>query len=402
MPRFTYTARDRSGNPSSGIIEADSNSGAAALLRERGLWVTALQAEAGPRDGTTRRAPEEGVAKKLFSPISLRDLALFYRQFHTLLNAGMPLYQSIATLGETRQTPNAHLRRVLAEMGQMLLAGTRLSEGMSRYPWLFDRMQVRMVEAGEQGGMLVEILDRLARYLEREYELRLEVKRKTLYPKLLLVAVIFIPAVPTLVLAGPLAYVREIWAIIWRVVVFGVPLFYAARLFVRTRAGRDLWDTVKLALPLTGSLVRKMAAARFARTLAALYGAGVPISQALGLAGEACGNSVLERASTRMRPAVERGCSVSQTLEATGFFPPMFVGMVATGESTGNLDEMLEKAADYYEEESKHATVQLVTILGVALLLVMGLMVAIKVISFWTGYFGGLLGGSAGGGGIGE
>jgi type II secretory pathway component PulF len=131
-----------------------------------------------------------------------------------------------------------------------------------------------------------------------------------------------------------------------------------------------------------------MTVARFARTLAALYGAGVPIMSSVNLAGEACGNHVLESASYGMSSALERGVPLSQALTATGFFPPMFLGMVSTGETTGNLDQMLHKASDFYEEEAKHGTIQLVVILGVLLLLVMALLIGIKIVSFWTGFYG--------------
>jgi type II secretory pathway component PulF len=377
MPVFSYTARDRSGNVAQGTVEAMDNSRAAALLREQGLWVTEIRNGAGERVAALRNSREDHLFKKMFRPVSLKDLALFYRQFHALLNAGMPLFQTLDTLGGGAQTPNTELRRVIHEMSQDLLQGKRLSETMARYPWLFDKMQVRMIEAGEQGGLLVEILERLSVYLEREYELRLEIKRKTLYPKLLLFAFLFIPPIPTLVLRGPQAYAAEVWGMIQFFVILGIPLFFAVRYLLTTRAGRDAYDTVKLAIPITGPLVRKIVAARFARTLAALYGAGVPIATAVTVAGDACGNSVLEGAAQRMGPAMERGVSISGAIAASGFFPPMFNGMVATGEQTGSLDQTLDKAADFYEEEAMHATVQLVVIMGVLLLLVMAIMIGI-------------------------
>jgi type II secretory pathway component PulF len=296
---------------------------------------------------------------------------------------------------------------VVGELAQNIMVGERLSGAMARFPWLFDRMQVRMVEAGEAGGLLVEIVRRLAEYLEREFELQLEIKRKTLYPKILLFALIFIPPVPTLVLAGPGAYALEIWTILQYLVLIGIPLWFVARTVLTTKGGRELWDQVKLSLPITGPLVRKIVASRFARTLAALYGAGVPIATAVNLSGEASGNSVLESAAARMQMALERGVSISQALGSSQFFPPIFLGMVSTGEATGNLDEMLDKAADFYEQEALHATIQLVVIMGVLLLLAMAILIAIKIIKFWTGFYSGVsnlggAGGGAGGGGGGS
>jgi type II secretory pathway component PulF len=271
---------------------------------------------------------------------------------------------------------------------------------MARFPWLFDKMQVRMVEAGETGGLLVAVLGRLADYLEREYEVRLDIKRKTLYPKILLAALIFIPQVPTLVLRGVVPYLLEIWGIISMGLLVGVPTFFAFRLLLRTQAGRETWDQIKLLIPVIGGLVRKLAVGRFARTLAALYGAGVPIASALAMAGESSGNSVLEKATARMVPGVERGVPVAQAMGASGFFQPMVLGMVSTGETSGNLDVMLDKAADFYEEEGRHSIVQLVVILGVLLLLLMALIIAIKVIGFYGGFYAGATG--AAGGAAGE
>jgi type IV pilus assembly protein PilC len=402
MPVYTYTAKDRGGNVTSGNLEADTDSSAAASLREQGLWITDLRPQRGsapvaaPR--YTGRREEHTLLQRLFPPVSLKDLSLFYRQLYTLLNSGMALYGSLETLSRPGQSPNRHLRRVVESMGQHVLAGGKLSEAMSPYPWLFDTMQVRMVEAGESGGLLVEIFGRLADYLQREYELRLEIKRKTLYPKILLLALIFIPSIPTLFLRGPAAYAAEIWTILQWFFIAVIPLVLFGRYFMSLRAGREFWDQAKLVIPVIGPLSRKMTIARFARTLSALYAAGVPIATSLRTAGESCGSAVLERHSTVMVPGLERGFKISEVLENSRFFPPMFLGMVSTGETSGNLDQMLTKAAEFYDEESRHATLQLVVILGVVLLLVMAIIIAIKIIGFWGGFYAGVTGAGAGGG----
>jgi type IV pilus assembly protein PilC len=400
MPVFTYTARNQSGQMLTGTLEAESDSRAAARLREQGLWVTEIRTAGrraeGPGPAALPAGAETSPWLQMRPPVSLKDLALFYRQLHTLLNAGLPLYSSLETLGNPTQSPNAHLRRVVHAISQHVLTGGRLSEGMARYPWLFSKMQLRMIEAGEAGGLLVEMFHRLAEYLERQYELQLEIKRKTLYPKILLAALLFIPQVPTLVMRGVGPYLWEIWSTVQWLLVIGVPLLIAFRFLLTTRAAREWYDQIKLMIPVTGNLVRKMTIARFARTLAALYGAGVPIMSSVSLAGESSGNHVLESASYGMSSALERGVPMSQALSATGFFPPMFLGMVSTGESTGNLDQMLNKAADFYEEEAKHATLQLVVILGVLLLLVMAVLIAIKIIGFYTGFYGGQAGAASG------
>ena len=403
MPVFQYTARDQSGNVTTGYVEADNNSSAVARLRESGLWVTDLRSHGGRKEAprpTPQAAPaptaaprvEGGMAKKMFSPVPLKDLSLFYRQLYTLLNSGIGMYQAFEMLGNGTQTPNAQLRRVTVEIGRHVLTGGRVSEAMARYPWLFDKMQLRMVEAGEYGGLLVDIFRRLADYLEREYAIRQEIKKKTLYPKLILAALVLIPPVPTLVLRGVVPYLLDVWNTIATLALICVPFFLVIRALLTTEAGKEAYDQVKLLIPVIGPLVRKLAVSRFARTLAALYGAGVPIMTSVSIAGETCGNHVLESATRRSLPAIEHGVSITQTLTASGFFQPMFLGMVSTGETSGNLDQMLDKAAAFYEEEAQHSTVQLVTILSVVLLLVAAILVAIKIISFYTSFYGGVTG----------
>ncbi len=402
MPTYTYTARDQRGQQSSGQLDAESEGVAASRLRADGLWVTDLRAVGGKSpvvdrpEASTDASVEDDFWKRVFSPVSQKDLSLFYRQLHAMLVAGIGVYHAMTTLAGPNQTPSPELRRVAGVMAQDMLEGGRLSATMQKFPWLFDRMQVRMVEAGEAGGLLVDILERLAEYTERDHNLRMEVKRRTLYPKILLAALIFIPAVPTLVLSGFGPFAAEVMRTGGLAVIVAVGIWLLLRMFAKTEAGRVTIDQVKLAIPVVGPLVRKLAAARFARTLAALYGAGVPIASSLGYAGEACGNHLLEAASRRMKPALEHGNSISQTLASSRFFPPMFVGMVATGETTGSLDQSLNKAAEYYENEALHATVQLTVIMGVALLLAAGIMIGMKVIGAWTGHYGGVMGAGQG------
>jgi len=394
MPVYTYTAKDQSGNASSGSVEAVSDSTAVAQLREQGLWVTDLR-ETGRRVSAPSSRQQDSLGQRLKSPVSPKDLSLYYRQLHTLLNSGVAIYQSLEMLSQPAQTPNTHLRAAVHWLSRHVLAGGRLSEGMARYPRIFDRMQVRMVEAGEAGGLLVSIFQRLSEYLEREHAIRSEVSRKTLYPKIVLALLVFVmPIGFPLSLVG---YLMGLGTILLWIFGLGIPIWLVLRLFLTSRGGRETWDQVKLAIPVLGKLIRKMAVARFARSFAALYGAGVPIASALAMSGEAAGNYSLEQMSLRMVPALERGVSLSQTLEASRFFPPMFLGMVATGESSGNLDGMLAKAADFYDEESSHAVQQLVVILGVVLLLAVGILVAFKIFSFYAGLFNASFQGAGGG-----
>lgn len=398
MPLYYYTARDQRGNQTTGSLEAETDSRAVSHLREQGLWVTDLKVGgAAVRTQGYAIRKEDSLGQRLKSPVSPKDLSLFYRQLYTLLNSGVALYQALEMLSQNNQTPNTHLRRATLFLAQSVLGGGRLSEAMARYPRIFDRMQVRMVEAGESGGVLVDIFRRLSEYLEREHHIRSEIARKTLYPKLVLgLLVLVLPINMPLTLPGYLGGLSSI--LVW-IFGLGIPLWLVMRLFLTSRGGRETYDQVKLGIPVIGKLVRKTTVARFARSFAALYGAGVPIGSALAMSGEACGNYVLEQQSLRMVPALEKGVSIAQTMEASRFFPPMFTGMVSTGESTGNLDTMLDKAADFYEEEAAHATQQLVVILGVVLLIIVAIFVAIKVVTFYMSMLSGAFNAAGGAGG---
>lgn len=384
MPVFTYVARDRAGQQLSGTVSADSDTLAAAQLREQGLWVTDLKSAAAT--GEIRPRADRSAVRRIASPVRKIELANFYRQLHTLLNSGISLYNSLELLSNPRQQPNHALQRVVADLCSGVLAGQTLSQGMHRYPWLFDRMQLRMVEAGETGGMLAEIARRLADYLEREHEIRQEVSRRTIYPKCVLgLLVLVYPISMPLTLAG---YLGGLFSLLLLILGAGIPAWLVLRLYATSEGGRATLDQVKMAFPGIGKVVRKLAAARFARTLAALYGAGVALPAAVEMSAEASGNHLLERAARKMVPALQAGTPLHRVLESTGFFPPIFLGMVATGETTGNLDGMLDKVAEAYDSESVHAMAQMVVILGVGVLIAVAIMVLFKLISFYVGMVG--------------
>jgi type IV pilus assembly protein PilC len=395
MPTFRYTARTRSGQTMSGELEAVSNSNAVAQLRDMGLWVTDLRPVGGGRQPRSQRSFAGEYVYPIHSGVNEKDRSLFYSQLHATLVAGMPFYQALVSLGE--QTPNPRLRGAIREMAQHILDGGRMSEVMQRYPWLFSRLELRMIEAAELGGLMEECLRRLAAYLEREYNLRLQIKQRTLYPKLVLLTFIFVPSLVTWVMQGFVAYIADI-ATFWAPIFIGLLfLVIGYRYLMKYPSFRDFRDQVNLALPVIGPLVRKLAVARFARGMAALYHAGVSPVTSLVAAAEASGNVVLEKSVRRMAPAIERGSSLTQAMVMTGFFPPMFTGMIATGEQTGSLDETLDKSAEYYESEATHASIQLVVILGVVLLLIMAVVVALKVIGFYMTHYGAATGAVGGG-----
>jgi len=271
MPTYQYIAKDSAGQTRSGMMEAETNSVAVARLREQGLWVTRLHAH-----GVRASASSGGVRERLIDPIwsgvSLRDLAFFFRQFATLIDAGMPINQALSTLAP--QAPNAKLRQIVAQIAAQVQNGSQLSAAMRRFPWVFSSLQVHMIEAAEAGGLLDQMMLRIADYLEREYEIRQKVKQKTLYPKLVLLAAIFIPNIVILIFGGLMPYLHSTLFTVLPFLLGGLAIWAACRLGFQWSPFRYAYDTVKLNLPVVGGLIRKQVTGKFARGLSALYGAG--------------------------------------------------------------------------------------------------------------------------------
>jgi type II secretory pathway component PulF len=275
-------------------------------------------------------------------------------------------------------------------MAQEVQHGTPLSVAMRRYPWVFSSLQVHLIEAGEAGGLLDRMMLRIAEYLEREYEIRQKIKQRTLYPKIVLVAAIFIPKLVVLIFQGLVPYLQATLFTVLPIVLWGAAIWAAFRLGFQWPPFRYAYDTVKLNLPVVGGLIRKQVTGKFARSLAALYGAGVPVGRAMTWAADACGNPRVADMIHRQVPRVERGESLTEALTATRFFSPVALGMMATGEQAGSVDGMLHKLADFQEAEADHAAQQMVTVGGTLFYLAIALFVALQVIAFYGGYARGL------------
>ena len=387
MPTYQYTAKDHTGQTRSGVLEAETNSVAVARLREQGLWVTQLRARSG-----TVAAPQGGPRARLIEPlwsgVSLRDLAFFFRQFATLIDSGVPLYQGLSSLAQ--QAPNARLRRIVADVAAQVQNGSQLSVAMGRYPWVFTPLQLRMIEAGEAGGLLDRMMLRIADYLEREYEIRQKIKQRTLYPKIVLVVAIFLPSLVVGLFPAAAQFLHTSLPTVLPLALWAVALWAAIRLGLQWPPFRCAYDTVKLNLQVIGGLIRKRITGKFARGLAALYGAGLPVGRAMAWAADACGNPRVADMIHRQVARVERGESLTTALAATGFFSPVALGMVATGEQAGNVDGMLEKLADFQEAEADHATHQMVVIGSTLFYLLIALFVASMIIGFYGGYARGI------------
>jgi len=414
MPTFSYDARDGTGRTLSGIIEATEQSAAAATLREQGLWATRIEPVRGSAVGTaTSAAAHTAVAQTGYAPprdaplgaqakidiapflmsVPLQELAIFYRQLATLLDAGVTMAQALATLAD--QTRHPRMRSVLREAASLVAGGSPLSSVMVRHPSVFTTLQVELIRAGELGGMMDQMCTRLANYLEREMETRRKLKRETLYPKI----VLFVAGLVILILAfvqsgmgqtGVAAVMARVtFAVVVAAVVFG--LWWLGRYLNQFPGVGAAWDHFKMLIPGVGGVVRRYSTARFCRALGALYSGGVNITRAVEISARACGNRAIGQRLLAGAPALNAGEGLSGVLARSGLLEPIAVQMARTGEQTGGLDTMMNKVADYLEAEADTKAHQLAVAAGVAMLLFAALIVGYIVISFYVGRFTGLL-----------
>ena len=423
MPRFTYTALDAHGAEKSGQLAAPDLKQVAAILRGQGLFPTeVVQATAerkverdlppSPRlwrtgrAGSTNEAPVRGLIPGLRLPfsriVSPKELAVFTRQMSTLLHAGMPLLRGLEVLA--RQERNAALRRVIDALAGTIESGGTLSEAMARHPRVFDRLYVNMIRAGEAGGVLDVVLDRLARFQEKSRQLKGKIASAMVYP-------LIVMTVAVLILAGLLVFVvpkfRQIFADLLKgaplppltqlvltlsdalknhflvVLGGGIGLWIGLKIFARTPGGARGLATWAVRLPLFGELLLKGIIARFGRTLGTLLASGVPILPALLIARDTCGNARVAGAITEVHDRVKEGAPVARPLEATRVFPPMVTSMIDVGEHTGRLPDMLHQIAEIYEDEVDNAVAGLSSLIEPILVLFLALMVGLIVIALF-------------------
>jgi type IV pilus assembly protein PilC len=397
MPTFRYVAQTPEGREVRGTVQANSRLEASDAVRKQGYWLLELYAE--PEPTTPIRAAQQSVWQPLFGGVPLKTLAVFFRQFATMLAAGVPIYQALETLGNQRGG-NARLRRTLHDIRNSILAGERLADAFDKHPAVFSPIIRAMIRVGETSGALETILRKLSDYLENELELRRLISRVTFYPKLVLFFAIvipqLIPALITLVGAqggAPVGQVLTGIALTFAKILLAIFGIWAVfRLAMQSQGFRWSWGLFTVSLPWIGFTVRQLALARFARALSALYGAGLPLSQAIRYAAQATGNEYLRSQIEPAGSKLEAGQSITQTFASTGVFPPMVMDMVATGENTGELGFMMDKVAEYYEEEGKLRSHQAGYVFGVVVYLGVAIYVAIILISFYSGYFGAVFG----------
>ncbi|MFN3484731.1 MAG: type II secretion system F family protein [Planctomycetota bacterium] len=392
MPQFTYKAKKDDGSIVTGVLQAESERGALDSLGRMGVFPLELsslreeEAAAAPAARRVRRRARAG------------DVALFTRQLGDLLKAGVPVNRALRTL--TEQTSNQEFSGIVAELEKAVSSGSSLHEALGKFPRLFPPLYTSMVRAGEAGGFLEDALRRLASFLEKDQELRSRIASALAYPALLIVIgtfavgflmVFFIPRfseifkklgddlpVPTQIVMAASGFLRDGWPFLLGSLAFAMLL---GRRAARTRRGRRILDRLRLRAPLFGDVVRKSAVARFARTLGTLLKSGVPILEALSISKEALGNEVLRDDVDEAAAGVRQGRSLAEILRRSRSFPPMVTDMIAVGEETGNLDEVLIQVADSYDTQVDRSVRVFVALFEPALLVLMAALVGFVVIS---------------------
>ena len=394
MPVFTYRGTNRSGGAVAGELTAASKAELQTLLRRQQITPTKMSEK-----GKEFNLPTFG------GGVTAKELAVFTRQFSVMIDAGLPLVQCLEILAT--QQENKTFQKVLTGTRTSVEGGSTLSAAMKQYPKVFDPLYTNMVEAGETGGILDTILQRLSSYIEKNVKLQRAVKSALVYP----VGVITIAAaVITLLLWKVVPIFAALFAglgvdlpLPTKIVIalsnfvgsiFGLLIFagfiasiFMIKVWYGTPAGRMAIDTVILKLPVLGILMKKIAVARFTRTLGTLISSGVPILEGLDITAKTSGNAVIEVALTKVRKSLEEGKSLTEPLKDSEVFPGMVTQMIAVGEQTGAMDAMLQKIADFYEEEVDAAVKDLLTALEPIMIVFLGLVVGGVVISMYLPLF---------------
>ncbi len=394
MPFYTYQVVDSAGQVHSGKLEAEGE--AAAVGRLRRLGYTALEVR------EVRESPFKNLFKVRKS-VGIGDLSLFSRQLAAMLNAGIPLIRTLYALSE--QAPNPTLRSALGEIAASVESGVSFSESLRGYPDIFSRMYVDMVKAGEVGGNLVDVLGRLSDQMDKDKSLRDNIKSATFYP-LVVIAFAFViltamllfivpvftgmfpPDValplPTRIIVGLSESVQRFWYI-YLLSIVGIVL--GVRLYLSSESGQRAWDRAKFRLPVFGSIFHKTTLARLSRTLSTLLSGGIPMLQALETSGPTSGSIQMKEVMDEAAARIQEGQSLSEPLRKSDLFPPMVTIMVSVGEETGELSGLLNRIAEFYEDEVAAITKGLTSLIEPILLIFVGGLVGAMVIALYLPMF---------------
>ena len=397
MATFAYVGRSKSGSVKKGELVAKSRDEAVEQLRKQSVVVTSLD----------EKAAKEGFQFSLGTGMTDKDLVVFTRQFGTMINAGLPLIQCLEIL--STQSENAALRKAIGDVKGQVEGGSTFSDALRKHPKIFDDLYINMVHAGEVGGLLDTILARLSKHIEKAMKLKAQIKSAMVYPSAIVgiativIAVLMIWVIPVfekmfkelsggkMALPGPTQLVIDMsnfvqgnWYLIVGVVValvVGIKKYYA------TPQGRLVIDRLLLKVPVMGDLIRKASVAKFTRTLGTLLSSGVPLLEALTICAKTSGNKVVENALLDARVSISGGKTISEPLEKSGTFPKMVTHMISVGESTGALDSMLGKIADFYEDEVDEAVTSLTALLEPMMMVFLGVTIGFIVIAMYLPIF---------------
>ena len=413
MPTFTYKARDNRGELKESSVLANSLENAKSLIKQQGLWIVDLKEtkEEAKKEEPTILKKEKKEKSSLndvlqrFQFISLKDMVIFSRQFASMIEAGVAMLRALNVL--TEQTQNPNLKKALEQIKYDIEQGGTLSDTLSKYPKIFDRLYISMVKAGEAGGVLDKVLNRLAMFMEERSKLNQQVRSAMTYPVVVMViAVGVFYAMLTLVLptfSGLFqslgselpAYTKFLitisdflrsWYMLALILLIAGSIF-ALKNWYETKEGRYTIDLTLLNLPIFGDIIRKVAVARFTRTFGTLTRSGVPIVTALDVVKDSADNAVLARAIDAVQIKVQEGGTINGPMSESKIFPPMVTQMVAIGEETGQLENMLEKVADFYDIEVNTAVEGLTSLMEPLMIVTLGGLVGAIVVGMYLPIF---------------
>ncbi len=403
MPKYAYRAINREGKEVFGIIQADSVALAINDVRSLGLFPTHVR-EARRSDERRARGEKRGLNELYFGGVKTKQLVVMTRQLSTLIDAGLPLLRSLNVL--IAQMKPCKLKDILREISTDIQSGSTFSEALAKHPKVFDRLFVNMVKAGEVGGMLEIVLNRIAQFMERREALKRRVKSAMIYPIAVLIIAsaivmfLLIKVVPVFAdifkefggeLPWPTRFLMSAGDFMiynwWMIIAIISWFIIFVKILFKFHAVRRFRDRVVLKMPLVGDLVTKVAVARFARTLGTLINSGVPILQALKITKETIGNEIIQDAVDKVHDSVKEGDTIAAPLDQTKVFPAMVVNMIDVGEETGSLDAMLNKVADIYDAEVEAAVEAMLSLMEPAIIIVLGGIIGFIVVSLYLPIF---------------
>jgi type IV pilus assembly protein PilC len=398
MAKFQWEARSRTGSAQKGVMEAPSQAMVEAQLKKYGF------------SGITIKEEGKGMKKELKLPgfgkkkVQTKEIVVFTRQFATMIDSGLPLVQCLEILSS--QQENRTFKDVLLKVKESVESGSTFADALSKHPAVFDKLYVNLVAAGEVGGILDTILNRLAAYTEKSMKLKKQIKGAMVYPAtvmsiaVIVVGVILVFVIPTFAkmfaeyggeLPAPTRIVIGLsnfivkYFILILIAIFGI--IFAFKKYYASANGRKTIDRFALKAPIFGQLIRKVSVAKFTRTLGTLVSSGVPILDGLEIVAKTAGNVVVEEAIMKVRQAISEGKTIAEPLQQSGVFPPMVVQMIAVGEATGAMDAMLSKIADFYDDEVDDAVGALTAMMEPLLMVFLGVVVGGMVIAMYLPIF---------------